>query len=135
MLKFLIYDAEGSYQGRQMGLLIVDRHADKGFWFLQSFHRKPDSMSLSSKKKMNKNKRARNAPCVADGKSVFLITSVPQLPSNDATCTVVSTTETTLLYLFGCRACNTAKVITSFLVRQKLQYGQMSTCHLFALKC
>lgn len=29
-----------SYRGRQMGLLIVDRHADIGFWFyLQSLHR------------------------------------------------------------------------------------------------
>lgn len=46
----------------------------------------------------------------------------------------LSVSNATQLCPLGCQICNVAKVITSFLVLQKLQYGRMSTCHLeFAL--
>ena len=71
---------DGSYQGRQMGLSIVDRQADNGFWFyLQSLHG-VESLTADIFKVT---KGQKHTVLKTDGEAVFLITSVPPWPDNE----------------------------------------------------
>lgn len=69
------------YRGRQMGLSIVDRHFDSGFQlYLPSLHR----MEIQTDCIFKATKRPATHGTLTDRVAVFLITSVPPRPWDDA---------------------------------------------------